>query len=682
MQRGCKCHALGGFVRAATAVAAGVLCLGLYSGQSFAGGVTAQPTDSLSVVGSTTNLGAVGSSTEALAQPAAPAGGATESSWRDRLHVTGYLSQVFGMWLNPSATRSLTSARNNLSTSRTTLQVDVNFQANENNSFFSRTWFTYDPPYSWNSANNYLYSHANPKKPHANAGASVGPASYGHFTNDALNQPGVPRDFWWQTKMGPLTVFTGQQIVVWGQSISFRVGDVVNPSDTAWAFGFANLEQSRKPQWMVHPLLYLPEWGPFGSNFLEAVVLPGWQPQWWECARGDGAYNGQGTKCGRQVVGQFSLNASPLMRFESYTPQNYNAMFNRVVVGHNLNGPFDLGSFNTGVGNNDLLGGGLVKELEFCNKGPHTPVYSNAIIAGAKPGVVNFANNTPLYLRRATCNTHLSKGNMPYGALGNFSATDFGIWQTRGYQPQFWNEGLRFHTLLGPAELTTFAWYDNTRQGAMGDAIWHPYTNLFTYDAPSSMEFGTTADAPIPLPESIAEHFPMVGRAEMLYINHATLEDGRPYTLTNRIFSDRVYWMAALDLTNAYAPWLTSTGDLTANVEVQDSIYMDMNKYTYANDRNSSTHALKNPVNILGNMGTSWYYGDFAPTFTAIYAPKGNTFLLFPAIQFNPPWTKKYFARIQLIDVLGSDRQAAQNLGTFKGQGQLNATFQYNFDVM
>jgi len=96
MQRGCKYHALGGFVRAATAVAAGVLCLGLSSGQSFAGGVTAQPTDSLSVVGSAANLGAVGASTEALAQPAS---GAAESSWRDRLHVTGYLNQVFGMWL-------------------------------------------------------------------------------------------------------------------------------------------------------------------------------------------------------------------------------------------------------------------------------------------------------------------------------------------------------------------------------------------------------------------------------------------------------------------------------------------------------------------------------------------------------------------------------------------------------
>jgi hypothetical protein len=66
------------------------------------------------------------------------------------------------------------------------------------------------------------------------------------------------RDAWWQNKTGPLTTYIGNQIVVWGQSLAFRVGDVVNPQDTCWAFGFANLEQSRVPQWMIHPILNLP----------------------------------------------------------------------------------------------------------------------------------------------------------------------------------------------------------------------------------------------------------------------------------------------------------------------------------------------------------------------------------------------------------------------------------------
>ena len=37
------------------------------------------------------------------------------------------------------------------------------------------------------------------------------------------------RDAWWENKTGPLTTYIGNQIVVWGQSVAFRVGDVVNP---------------------------------------------------------------------------------------------------------------------------------------------------------------------------------------------------------------------------------------------------------------------------------------------------------------------------------------------------------------------------------------------------------------------------------------------------------------------
>ena len=86
------------------------------------------------------------------------------------------------------------------------------------------------------------------------------------------------RDAWWENKTGPLTTFVGNQIVVWGQSLAFRVGDVVNPANTCWAFGFANLEQSRTPQWMVHPILNLPEMGPLTLNFLELIVQPGFAP--------------------------------------------------------------------------------------------------------------------------------------------------------------------------------------------------------------------------------------------------------------------------------------------------------------------------------------------------------------------------------------------------------------------
>ena len=46
-------------------------------------------------------------------------------------------------------------------------------------------------------------------------------------------------------------IMLGRQIVTWGESLGFRVGDVINPQDSRFAFSFANLEDTRIPQWMV-----------------------------------------------------------------------------------------------------------------------------------------------------------------------------------------------------------------------------------------------------------------------------------------------------------------------------------------------------------------------------------------------------------------------------------------------
>jgi hypothetical protein len=89
----------------------------------------------------------------------------------------------------------------------------------------------------------------------------------------------------------------------------------------------------------------------------------------------------------------------------------------------------------------------------------------------------------------------------------------------------------------------------------------------------------------------------------------------------------------------------------------------------------------KNEVNPLLSIGTSWWWGDFAPTWTMIYAPKGNTFLLFPSFVLNPPWTKKYFMKLQAIEVLGGYRESLGG-GLFKGESLLTAQPQHNFNLL
>jgi hypothetical protein len=597
-------------------------------------------------------LNVTNSSTQLLSQVSAGAGAtvsvlpdvSAENSWLSGLHASGYLSQTFGMWQNPSALRDFTPSRNNLAVSRTLLQVDENYRLNENNNFFMREWFVYEPPYSWDSANIRNYT-------------SVKPASYGHFMNDWYNTYQV-RDAWWENKTGPLTTYIGNQIVVWGQSIAFRVGDVINPQDTTWSFGFSNLEQSRNAQWMVHPILNLPQWGPLTSNFLELVVQPGFAPQWWECDYPDGRYSGDcETKGGRGVTGDPSAMHGPSARFDAHYD-------NQAKFG--LNAPLGFGPYGPG-------GAGIVAQPaahEFWSCAQLAPM--------VRPGFI--PKGTP----QATCALGLSKGNLPYGPTGDGALVDIGPWRIPGMQPQNWNIGGRFHTLIGSTEITALYYLDSVYGVTLGNPAslrWTPFTNLWTYEYPQVNEVGLTADRPLPMPASLGEYLPLVGRAEFLYVNHQSFPDMRPTSLTGQRYSDVVRWMAALDIDQAYAPWLTSTGNLTANLEVTDVITMDNAKTMPFNGNDVSEANNKNEVNALLNIGTAWLWNDIQPAWTMIYNPKGTTFLLFPSLVLNPPWTKSYFMKLQAIEVLGSDRESLGG-GLFKGESLLTAQFQYNFNLL
>jgi hypothetical protein len=616
-----------------------------------AGDLSAQPADTLSVTGAPTHI---------LPQDRAASG----SEWYSGFHMSGYASQTFGMWQNPTALKEYTKSRNNLATSRTLLQVDENYRLNENNTFFAREWFVYEPPYSFNSANNPAYG-----------AASANHASFGHFMNGFYNNYQV-RDAWWENKWGPLTTFVGNQIVVWGQSLAFRVGDIVNPADTCWAFGFANLEQSRNAQWMIHPVLNLPEWGPFSSNFIEGVWQPGFSPIYWPEEDGPyGIWKGESSKAGRAVTCQPAASHGPSARFDVQYVNSFRPPFNSVLIpaaggpaSGLLTGPF------TNYNGQGQVAQPANREFWTCSN-------LEGLILGNNPAHLNFANPVPVGFRHP-CHLGLSLGNNPYAPTGDHALVDFGIIRIPGFQPRNWNEGARFHTLYGATELTALYYNDNVNglgTGTEETLMWKPYTNLWEYHFANVQEAGVTADRPLPMPSALGEYFPAVGRAEVLYVNHASFEDQSPLNFTGQGWSDVLKWMVAVDLDQAYAPWLTETGNLSANLEVFDTIVLnDKKNFGLGNDLN--TNQLKNDVDVLFNIGTSWLWNDVAPTWTMIYNPKGRSFALFPSLVLNPPWTKKYFLKLQAIEVLGGDKM--QNFGLFKGQSLLTAQFQYNFSVL
>ena len=62
----------------------------------------------------------------------------------------------------------------------------------------------------------------------------------------------------------------GRQIVTWGESLAFRIGDVINPQDSRFAFSFANLEDTRIPQWMIRGVHQMTK----ASSSFEWIVNP------------------------------------------------------------------------------------------------------------------------------------------------------------------------------------------------------------------------------------------------------------------------------------------------------------------------------------------------------------------------------------------------------------------------
>ncbi len=687
-------------------VAALMLGMALTAAISFAGDLNPQPADSLSVTNSATKL--------------LPQTQAAEESWLSGLHVSGYMSQQFGMWQNPSALREWTSSRNNLAVSRTLLQVDENYRLNENNNFFAREWFVYEPPYAFNSSSATPYSSIQEqfrspscKSPGSGgcpttsaAGAPATGNSWGHYTNDLYNNYSV-RDFWWENKTGPLTTFVGNQIVVWGQSLAFRVGDVINPQDLAWSFGFANLEQSRNAQWMIHPILNLPEWGPLQSNFLELVIQPGFQPQWWEDSFPDGRFSGPGGDVKDGRVATYGIHADGETRFSIHIDGTSEAN-NGLAAAFVGPGPYDTDYLRRQYYNpaNNVAHGPLVcppngfmtatcylggspfglpfthtawecgiGAAQFPLKVPPNPLRGLGLISPNLCGLAGagtfggFANKI-----------NFSKGNLSRGPVGNYSLFNAGPYRIPGMQPENWNDGARLHTLIGSTELTALYYNDNLNGGFPQLRYIPPYySNLMQLYFPDIQEVGVTGDRPMPIPASLGEYLPVVGRAEAIYVNHATFQNGNPLAFSSVRYSDLVKWMVALDIDQAYAPWLTSTGNLTAFFEVYDQITMDNSKDTpvgiLIDQRNQ-----KNQVYSLASIGTGFFWEDVEPTWTMIYQPAGTTFALFPTLVLNPPWTKKYFVKLQAIEVMGSDK--LQGLGLFKGESMLTAQFQYNFNLM
>jgi len=413
---------------------------------------------------------------------------------------------------------------------------------------------------------------------------------------------------------------------------------------------------------MIHPILNLPEFGPTSSIFIEGILIPRYQPMWNSCDYADHRYDGFCNVNAGSVNNGFPAGVAfdPTGRFGAHFASRYQPPSTALSPGTPILGPYFPAGRAHVLQNQLLIGSPLANEFYYCLNAGSASQPANPVPAG------------------------LQKVCKQYGPS---IAPDTGpTWDVPASTVANWTEGARLHTLIGPAELTAFVYdpfnlYPNT--------FWQQYTNRFVNKFVPEVMTGVTGDMPIPMPSSLSEYLPFVGRAEAVYTNHQGVNTwdliGNPQGVR---YTDSVNYMLALDVDQAYAPWLTSTGNLTANVEFQDFITLDgansmMEAFgPYTGGALEPESNIKNNVSTLFNIGTSWLWNDVAPTWTMIFSPKGRSFLLFPSIVLNPPWTKAYFLKLQAVEIMGGDLDYSQGGGILKGQSMLLAQFQYNFNLL
>ena len=77
------------------------------------------------------------------------------------------------------------------------------------------------------------------------------------------------------------TIRFGRQIINWGEAISGRVVDQLNPSDSRYLLGFTNLEETYMPLWLFRGIHDFYQW----NTSIEWIAAPIWQADKYEHGR-------------------------------------------------------------------------------------------------------------------------------------------------------------------------------------------------------------------------------------------------------------------------------------------------------------------------------------------------------------------------------------------------------------
>lgn len=189
-----------------------------------------------------------------------------------RLHLYGFIESRAGAWTQKDPTRPIIIPgitqqpdHHGLAVWRSTLQLEADLRVTEWAELHSVIRLAYEPRYDVDK--------------YANDGSQFGrwKLPRGEY-NEPDSTSEIFREVWLRADVAPgQSLRIGRQIVNWGESLAFRVADVINPNDGRFSIFFLDPQETRIPQWMMrgyHDFPTLPL-----SPAIEWVALPPLDPK-------------------------------------------------------------------------------------------------------------------------------------------------------------------------------------------------------------------------------------------------------------------------------------------------------------------------------------------------------------------------------------------------------------------
>ena len=540
--------------------------------------------------------------------------------------IWGFLRNNLGMF---ERTQEFTNSGNQLATARTWLRAYMDWKMSEQFKFYTAVQFVWEPWYKVEEGN--TQSENGGPQQHRKSGWKT----YSEFddVNDVIREVYIE---WKPSKKH--TIKFGRQIAIWGESLVDRVGDVIQPTDGRFAFAFANIEDTRIPQymirgihdidslnssfeWIVNPLLTEGKYTVNRTAEYANQNSDGGAEQRFAIHPEDRFYPGRSVEPGMPaslIPERFDFsNLSSLIGWPVAS-----SFYNWIPLGENLWAPSEIPYVHTKYPDN----------FEDTRFGFRT----STLLAGYQFGL--------MYWHTQNYDVIISRGGL--GGL-TYAGPEAGYLPLREYEityPTMDYIGFYMNKQLPwPGVIRAEVVYSPNKPYNTFNII-SPYSNLMAFGG-----FG-------PFGPNFINQYAM--STEDCVVRRDWVKYMLAYDLNSFFYFD---WhkTAPFDITFEHiGEWVPNSSDL------QQVIYVD---------KVPNYHASFNV-----RISTNWYYNRLATELVFGYDTFGNSGLFMPAITWKPGWmNQKFSAELKYIGIYGDNDYSG--ISMFRKKDMFILTTQFNF---